>query len=874
MVSEAAAQSELAPRAAHGFELALDPLHAGAPRPPLHAAVVGAGRWGRILCEVLSQLAPDVETVTLVATRNIDASRAWLAERQASGAFGNVRLAAKLDQALSDTRIEMAVVARLACEHYRTTRQLLEAGVHVLVEKPFTATAAEARELIALANARGLRLAVGYEFMYSRALHHFRDTLHTTLPRVRKLSCVWQDVHGVEKWGSRKNPDPSMNVVSDLYPHLLSELMLLFGERPVRLHALESRDGARHAQLRLSLGDIAVDITLDKHATRARRSITAEADNGRRLELDYTSEPGWLELDGERLPADPMATRHAPSLRAELSYFIAHIRDSNVDIPNTAAGTLPIVEATVQGEAALVARQTATLRSLLYEALPSALPADAVAVMRPHLIGPLLHHGVLDNPKDNAQLDGWVERVLRTTHLLSREPWTTQGEILRREGLDVNMLTRMNAAMRDTDLVQKLIVDVGLAQKYWQTILPLVKSGSIEAVLRDRYGFPVRIGIYAALSCMFHCSFCGREANARYSHDTLDNGNAMFDTIFDGMAADGRSTLSLGGGLEPLTNSKIDDVIRGAQGRGLRVPLVTNGYMLTPKYQELHPGLFDLDVFRVSLYGVDDASYFTVTGRKGAFSPVKANVIAFLKERNRRGSKTKFGFNFIVLMNTTDQVLRVLDVIRDINAAVDNGPGVDFLTLREDFSVPEEAGLSAEERMALVDIFARFQAKQRAECPQLEVDYGYALYALSQGVMWKPLAMVKATDMYPKVYPQVSVAIDILGDVYLYRDAAFLDRPGADRYIIGRVTAGQRLEEVIQRYLDNTRGIEPKPDDPALMDAFDHVVTKTVWQGLADIEAGVPFNHGPVRARVFEPTAQSAARLNYWERLDGMQRGT
>ena len=855
------------------FELAHDAPEVGAHHAPISTAVVGAGRWGRIVCEVLAPLVPQVATVQLVAARNLAASRAWLAGRQAEGALGNVAIVASLEQLLDEAKPAMAIVARLACEHFATARQLLEADVHVLVEKPFTATAIEARELVAIASARGLRLAVGYEFMYARALHHFRDTLQARLSSVRRVRCVWQDVHGETKWGSRKDPDPSMNVVSDLYPHVLSELMLLFGEQPVSLLSLDSRDAARHAEMRVSLGAIAVEITLDKRAAQAHRSITVHADDGRSLRLDYTSEPGWLELDGERLPVDPMATRYAPSLRAELAYFIAHIRDSNVDIPNTAAGTLPIVEATERGEAALEARQTATLRSLLYDTLPSALPAAAVTVMRPHLVGPLLRHGVIDNPKDGAQLDSWVERVLRTTHLLSREPWTTQAEVLRREALDAGQLRRMNAAMRDTDLVQKLIVDVGLAQKYWQTILPLVKSGSIEAVLRDRYGFPVRIGIYAALSCMFHCSFCGREANARYSHDTLANGNAMFDTIFDGMAADGRSTLSLGGGLEPLTNARIDDVIRGAQSRGLRVPLVTNGYMLTPKYQQLHAGLFDLDVFRVSLYGVDDQSYFNVTGRKSAFSPVKANVIAFLKERNRRASKTKFGFNFIVLMNTTDQVLRVLDVIRAINAAVDNGPGVDFLTLREDFSVPEEGGLSAEERMALVDIFARFQAKQRADCPQLEVDYGYALYALSQGVMWKPLAMVKAIDMYPKVYPQVSVAIDILGDVYLYRDAAFLDRPGADRYIIGRVTPAQRLEEVIQRYLDATTGIEAKADDPALMDAFDHVVTKTVWQGLADIEAGVPFNDGPVRARVFQPNAQSAARLNYWERLDGMQSG-
>jgi dTDP-4-amino-4,6-dideoxy-D-glucose ammonia-lyase len=853
------------------FKLDASIWRALAAGPPVHVVVLGAGRWGRILSGVLAELGPPLASVQLVAARNRAAAQEWLAPRHARGELTKVTVASSLEAALARHPVQVAVVARLACDHYATTLQLLERGLHVLTEKPFTATAAEARRLLEVAGGRGLALAVGYEFMYSPSLHRLRAAMRRALGTVQRVRFVWHDCRGVEKWGIRKDPDPSLNVVSDVLPHILSEFVLLFGRAPSTLGMLTTRDGCRDAMLAMRGGDIDIEISLDKHAAAACRSVSVEDAAGHCLVLDYTSEPGWLTLDGERLTDDAQAGDHMPSLNAELSYFIAHTRDPNVKIPNTAAGTLPVVEVTERSEHALVDEQIAMLRPFLYQPLPRTLPPNAVAMLRPHLVGSLLRHRVVDNPKDAAQLDAWVERVLRITHTLSREPWTTQRDVLRAEGLDRERLLHLNAAMRDTDLVQKLIVEVGLAQKYWQTILPLVTSGSIEDVLRDRYGFPVRIGIYAALSCMFHCSFCGREANARYDHAALGNGNAVFDDIFAAMAADGRSTLSLGGGLEPLTNSRIDDVIHGAKSRGLRVPLVTNGYMLTPKYQELHPGLFDLDIFRVSLYGVDDASYQQVTGRKQAFEPVKANVISFLKERNRRGSRTKFGFNFIVLMNTTDQVLRVLDVIRDINSQVDNGPGVDFLTLREDFSVPEEGGLSSAERQALVDIFARFRAKQRNECPRLEVDYGYALHALSEGVMWKPLAMVKAADMYPKVYPQVSVAVDILGDVYLYRDAAFLNRPGADRYIIGRVSPERSLEQVIRGYLETTQGIEPRPDDPALMDAFDHVVSKTVWQGLADIEAGIAFNDGPVRARVFHPDAQSAARLNYWERLDDMR---
>lgn len=77
--------------------------------------------------------------------------------------------------------------------------------------------------------------------------------------------------------------------------------------------------------------------------------------------------------------------------------------------------------------------------------------------------------------------------------------------------------------------------------------------------------FAVRLGIYAAVSCMFSCVFCGRTENpsARYANADVEPGNALFDQVFQAMPK-GTSSLSLGGGLEPLTNPKLDDVISSA----------------------------------------------------------------------------------------------------------------------------------------------------------------------------------------------------------------------------------------------------------------------------------------------------------------------
>jgi dTDP-4-amino-4,6-dideoxy-D-glucose ammonia-lyase len=298
--------------------------------------------------------------------------------------------------------------------------------------------------------------------------------------------------------------------------------------------------------------------------------------------------------------------------------------------------------------------------------------------------------------------------------------------------------------------------------------------------------------------------------------------------------------------------------------------------MLTPLYVKRHEGLWDCDILRISLYGVDEPSYLNVTKKRGAFELVKNNVIEFLKERQRRGAGPRVGFNFIVLVNTTDEVLRILDLVADIDAAV-GGKGIDFLTLREDFSMREGDGLTTGERRALVDIFAEFHAKRARQCPNLSVDFGYALYPLSQGAMGKGLAMVGHDGMLPKAYPQVSVALDLLGDVYLYRDAVFPDRPGAARYKIGTLSKTRSMEMLVRDFLEHGAPIEPRPNDPWLMDAFDHVVTNLMWQGQADEQSGMPFRLGPIARRAYDRGSSQGggerakpAAVNYWQGLFGV----
>jgi dTDP-4-amino-4,6-dideoxy-D-glucose ammonia-lyase len=195
--------------------------------------------------------------------------------------------------------------------------------------------------------------------------------------------------------------------------------------------------------------------------------------------------------------------------------------------------------------------------------------------------------------------------------------------------------------------------------------------------------------------------------------------------------------------------------------------------------------------------------------------------------------------------------LEIAELIAGVNREAGGSRQVDFLTLREDYSVPADRGLSIDERARLVAAFEQLEERcRRDDLSGLQIDFGYALYPESQGVVGRPLEMVRHSNMRPRGFPQVSVVVDLLGDVYLYREAGFLDRPGARRYVIGRVSATRSLEDVVQDFIASGQGIEPVPGDTSYFDIFDHVVTMVLNQADDDERFGVPFEDGPVRDRI------------------------
>ena len=215
-----------------------------------------------------------------------------------------------------------------------------------------------------------------------------------------------------------------------------------------------------------------------------------------------------------------------------------------------------------------------------------------------------------------------------------------------------------------------------------------------------------------------------------------------------------------------------------------------------------------------------------------------------------------------------------VDYINDINSQVDNGRGVDFLTLREDFgSVTEinddvdkqvegrkyhlEGLMTDEQREELIDVFREFNERKDKECPDMHVDFGYAMVALGDGVLGKPLARVSGEQMRKSGYPQMSVAIDSSGDLFLYREAGFLDRPGNQKFTAGRI-GDKSIEGTLQDFVNDRVEVDRKESDCRFMDSYDHLMTLLVNQTESDMEMGI---QSPVR---IEKEEQEGQISNNW----------
>jgi UDP-N-acetylglucosamine 3-dehydrogenase len=176
---------------------------------------------GRNHARVLHEL-PDVELVG-VADSNLDAAC------QVGGAYAT-RGYGSLAELLKKERPEAVTIAVPTENHHGAVMEALEAGCHVLVEKPIAATLAQADELVAAAKSAGLVLAVGHIERYNPAVLELKRRLDKG-----QLGRVYQ--FDAQRLGPFPQRIRDVGVVIDLATHDLDLMRFLTGSEIVRVYA-------------------------------------------------------------------------------------------------------------------------------------------------------------------------------------------------------------------------------------------------------------------------------------------------------------------------------------------------------------------------------------------------------------------------------------------------------------------------------------------------------------------------------------------------------------------------------------------------------------------------------------------------------------
>jgi len=131
----------------------------------IKVAVIGAGPWGSNHIRIYQEIA-GVELKTIC-----DLDKKLLKNHR------NFRTVTDYKNILNDDEIKAVSICTPASTHFKTAKDCLEAGKHVLVEKPLTLSSKEAEYLIILAKKRNLVLAVGHIFRFEPTIRKLKEEI-------------------------------------------------------------------------------------------------------------------------------------------------------------------------------------------------------------------------------------------------------------------------------------------------------------------------------------------------------------------------------------------------------------------------------------------------------------------------------------------------------------------------------------------------------------------------------------------------------------------------------------------------------------------------------------------------------------------------
>ncbi len=182
----------------------------------IRVGVIGYGYWGPNI--VRNFINPDLSRVVMVCDQN------QAALRRAVQLYPQITVTRNSLQLITSPAVDVVAVVTPVWTHFELAKAALQNGKHIFVEKPFTATAAQAEELINIAERKNLQIMVDHTFLFTGAVKKIRQLVDDgTLGRLYYYDSTRVNLGLFQH---------DVNVIWDLAPHDLSIMDHIIQDKP------------------------------------------------------------------------------------------------------------------------------------------------------------------------------------------------------------------------------------------------------------------------------------------------------------------------------------------------------------------------------------------------------------------------------------------------------------------------------------------------------------------------------------------------------------------------------------------------------------------------------------------------------------------
>jgi predicted dehydrogenase len=284
---------------------------------PANVAVVGRGRWARVILDTLVRHLPATIQLYSCNDGNADGIKEWI---RGVGLDSRIK-SATLEAVALRKRPLAFIVTNATRNHAQAARTAIASGHPVLVEKPFTTTEASAVALCELARERSVKLAAAHVFAFARYVTRFAQAVSAAGP-VKTMTVRWADPAEETRYGERKSFDLAVPVFADALPHVLSIVATFLPESCFAAHDLTIADGGRSVVVHLKSGETILRAELARSADARKRELDVDKASGS-LTLNFSNEPGTIVSGGDTIDGDPRWNVEPRPLATTLLAFLS-----------------------------------------------------------------------------------------------------------------------------------------------------------------------------------------------------------------------------------------------------------------------------------------------------------------------------------------------------------------------------------------------------------------------------------------------------------------------------------------------------------------------------------------------------------------------